>query len=204
MKKGHEIATIDVALVTVKPNATGDTEQDAGITEIALDTANSIQVTVNSETTDAIKLIIKGKLKAQKGEETTITGNNIVFTDNVFNPELVLILQGGTIDTDTDGKFKKYTPPAAGEVSKQKPFELNVYSAIYGADALIKGYEKITYPNCLGQPIAFSSEDGTFRAQEYTINSAPDVGEPPYVLEIVKDLPVIDADQAVAQTLSLD
>lgn len=195
MKKGHEIATIDVELVTVQPNGSEE--------EIGLDTANSIQVTVNSETTDAVKLIIKDKLKAQKGEKITITGNNIVITDNVFNPELVQILQGGTIETDTDGKFKKYTPPAAGAAAQQQPFTLNAYTAIYGADALIKGYEKISYPNCLGQPIAFSSEDGTFRAPEYTINSAPDVGDPPYVLEIVKDLPAVDPDMSVVETLSL-
>lgn len=199
MKKGHEIATIDVVLVTVQPVGDDGTPGE----ELGLDTANSLQVTVNSETTDAVKLIIKNKLKAQKGEEVTITGNNIVITDNVFNPELVTILQGGEIVTDTDGKFQKYIPPAAGAAAEQQPFILNAYTAIYGADALVKGYEKISYPNCLGQPIAFSSEDGTFRAPEYTINSAPNVGEPPYVLEIVKKLPEVTPDEPMETMLSL-
>lgn len=197
INRGTELATIDVALVTVKTNDSED--------ELALDTANQVQVTVNSETTDAIKLIIKGKLKAQKGEQITVTGNNIVLSDNVFNPELVKILQGGTIEYAEDGKtFKKYTPPAAGSDVNSKPFTLNVYSAIYNAAALIIGYEKISYPNCQGQPIALSSEDGVFRVAEYTINSAPDTGEPPYVLEIVKTLPQVTEQVSMASTLALD
>lgn len=196
INRGTELATIDVALVTVKTN---DSEN-----ELALDTANQIQVTVNSETTDAVKLIIKGKLKAQKGEQTTVTGNNIVLSDNVFNPELVKILQGGTVEYNEDGSFKKYTPPAAGSDVNSKPFTLNAYSAIYNAAALVVGYEKITYPNCQGQPVALSSQDGTFRVTEYTINSAPDTGEPPYELEVVKSLPEISEQVSMARMLALD
>ena len=194
MKRGTEIATIDVVLVTVKPNGTED--------EIALDTANSVQVTVNSETTDAVKLIIKGTLKAQKGEDITITGNNIVITDNVFNPELVKILQGGDIEYDEQGKFKSYTPPVAGSASDSTPFELCCYSAIYNAAALIEGYEKITYPNCQGQPVALSSEDGTFRAPEYTINSAPEIGQPPYKLETIGELPDVEMATSAINMIS--
>jgi hypothetical protein len=196
IQRGTEIATIDVSLVTVQTN---DSE-----VEIALDTANSIAVTVNSETTDAVKLIIKGKLKAQKGEQVTVTGNNIVLTDNVFNPEMVQILQGGIVEYDDTGAFKSYTPPNAGEDADITPFTLNAYSAIYGADALIKGYEKISYPNCQGQPIALSSEDGAFRAPEYTINSAPDVGQPPYKLEIVAELPSVTDSISQGDQISTD
>lgn len=191
IERGTEIATIDVVLVTVQPEVDGEPSEK----ELALDTANKITVTVNQETTDPVKLIIKGTLKAQKPGEVTVTGNNIVLTDNVFNPELVKILQGGTIEYDTEdtSKFKKYTPPAAGTIANSDVFKLSAYSAIYGADALIKGYEKITYPNCQGQPIALNSEDGVFRVAEYTINSAPDIGEPPYTLEIVSNLPQVAA-----------
>ena len=88
MKKGNEIPTIDVALVTI---------QVSGGDEIALDTASKIAVSVQSETEDSVKLVVKGKLIAQKPSVTTITGNTITLTDNVFNPEMVKILQGGTV-----------------------------------------------------------------------------------------------------------
>jgi para-nitrobenzyl esterase len=47
-------------------------------------------------------------------------------------------------------------------------------------------------PNCQGQPVALSSEDGVFRAPEYTITSAPDKGQAPYEIAYVKELPDVD------------
>ncbi len=186
--KGNEIATIDVVLVTVKTY-----EESAD--EIILDTANQIAVTVGTETVDRIALIVKGRLIAQKPQQTTVTGNTIVLTDNVFNDQLVMMLQGGKIETNEDGKtFKKYTPPVVGSKEKGKIFMLSAYSAIYNAAGVLTGYEKITYPNCQGVPVAFSSEDGAFRAPEYTINSAPAEGEAPYTIEIVDSLPEVSAE----------
>ena len=68
---------------------------------------------------------------------------------------------------------------------------MNAYTAQYDASGQIVKYEKITYPNCQGVPLAFGSEDGVFRAPEYTINSAPRNGEPPYQLTYVKQLPIL-------------
>lgn len=187
VKKGTEIATIDVALVSVQ-------SYDSGADEIILDTANHIQVEVQTETEDAVKLIVKGRLIAQKGETVTITGNQITLTDNVFNSELVKLLQGGTIKTDPQtGDFVGYTPPVVGDTTEQKTFMLKAYSSIYNAAGVLTGYERITYPNCKGTPIAFSSEDGTFRASDYVINSAPAEGEAPYDMDIigVNELPVV-------------
>lgn len=197
--RGNEIPTIDVALVTITKPVSGSGTPD----EIALDTASKIQVSVQSETEDAVKLIVKGRLIAQKRERVTITGNTIVLTDNVFNPEMVKILQGGTVkywtseahttegDTDTGNGVSSYTPPVAGSTDEVPAFTLYAYSAIYNAAGLITGYEKITYPNCKGVPIALNSEDNVFRAPEYTINSAPDIGQAPYVINYVSSLPSV-------------
>lgn len=179
-----EIATIDVCLVTIE---TSDGE-------FGFDTANSIAVTPQVEEEDAIKLVVKGILRAQKPKTSTLTGNEITLTDNVFNPELVLVLQGGTIkyDPSETTKIVGYTPPVAGSPDKGKIFKLNAYSAQYDASGQIVQYEKITYPNCQGVPVAFSSEDGAFRAPEYTINSAPKTGEAPYEINYVSVLPVLE------------
>lgn len=185
MKKGTEIPTIDVVLVTVST-------YDEGI-ELALDTANQIQVTVATETTEKVTLIVKGKLIAQKPQQTTVTGNTIVLTDNVFNPELVKILQGGEIKYDSSDTRKVigYKPPVVGSKESGEIFKLCAYSAIYNEAGIIEGYEKITYPNCQGVPVAFNAQDGTFRAPEYTINSAPNNGESPYEIDFVDVLPVV-------------
>lgn len=195
-KQGHEIPTIDIVLFTVTPASSG--------IEIGLQTASKLAVNPQTETQDAVKLVVKGALLAQKPAETTITGNTLVLTDNVFIPELVKILQGGTIKYWTDeGKttegnedkgfgVARYTPPVAGSREKGEVFVSKAYSAIYNAAGVVTGYECISYPNCQGIPVSFSSEDGVFRAPEYTINSAPDKGQAPYEITYLKELPTLD------------
>lgn len=180
-KSRAEIPTIDVNLVTIQ------IDDD----EFGFDTANSISVEPQIEEEDAVRLVVKGILRAQKQGTSTLTGNQITLTDNVFNPELVLALQGGEIKYDEVEKTKVtgYKPPAAGSLANTEAFTLNAYSAQYNAAGQIVNYEKISYPNCVGTPVAFSSEDGTFRAPEYTINSAPDTGQPPYEITYVDALP---------------
>lgn len=187
IKKGHEIPTIDVVLVTIQPSGGSD--------EIGLDTASKIEVSPQIETNDAIKLIVKGRLIAQKPVQNILTGNTITLTDNVFNPEQVKIFQGGTIkywgeedhqtkvDTDAGFGIASYTPPISSSGLKGAPFTLKAYSAIYDSAGLITGYERISYPNCQGVPISLSAEDDVFRVSEYTINSAPKETEPPYVID---------------------
>lgn len=191
-KAKAEIATIDCALVTI---TVGEGEDEK---EFGFDTSNSVSVEPQLEEEEAVRLVVKGILRAQKPRTTTITGNQITLTDNVFNPELVQVLQGGTIEWDQNtGKLKRYIPPVAGSDQKGQTFKLNVYSAHYDAAGLIVDYEKITYPNCKGQPVAFSSEDNTFRAPEYTIDSAPKQGEAPYVIEYVDKLPDLEDENPV-------
>lgn len=188
----NEIPTIDTSLCTV--------ETRQGI-EFGFDTANQVEVEVQTEEQDAIKLIVKGKLRSQKPKEVTITGHELTVHDNLFNPQLVLVLQGGIIwywedeehtsmvEEETSYGVAKYIPPIAGSDDGGEIFTFNVYSAIYTAAGIIKGYEKTMYPNCQGVPVAFSTEDGVFRAPEYTINSAPDEGEAPYTMTWVDTLP---------------
>lgn len=178
-----EIATIDCELVTIQ----------VGTDEFGFDTANQIEVEPQVEEEDAVKLVVKGRLRAQKKAIRTVTGNQITLHDNVFNPELVLILQGGTIlyDSVDTSKIIGYNPPAAGSSDKGSSFTLNAYSAQYNAAGQIVQYEKISYPNCTGQPVAFGAEDGAFRAPEYTIDSAPNTGEYPYQISYVDALPTL-------------
>lgn len=181
-KSKAEIATIDVSLVTI--------ETSSG--EFGFDTASKIEIEAQVDEGEAVTLVVKGRLRAQKPAQSTITGNSITLTDNVFNPELVKVLQGGEIVWESDNKnLKKYTPPVAGSADKGEIFKLHAYSAQYDAAGTIVKYEKITYPNCQGQPVVLNSEDGVFRAPEYVIMSAPKTGEAPYTIEYVETLPAL-------------
>lgn len=203
-KSRNEIPTIDCELITIETVVTPASGNDPAVTrEFGFTTANKLGVEPQIETTDAVKLMIKGKLKAQKKEESTITGHQLTLTDNVFNPELVKILQGGTVkywtsdahttssETPSAYGVSQYTPPIVGSNDNGEVFKLNAYSAQYNAAGQIVNYEKIAYPNCTGVPIAFGAEDGVFRAPEYTINSAPDNGEAPYDITYVDALPTL-------------
>lgn len=197
IKRGTEIPTIDVALVTIEAG-TGENKK-----EIALDTASKIEVEPQIEESDAVKLIVKGVLKAQKPQVSTLTGNEITLTDNVFTPELVQILQGGIIYywTDENHSAKQttqtaygiagYTPPLPSSKNKGELFILNAYSVQYDASGQIVQYEKISYPNCRGTVTGFGSEDDVFRAPEYVITSAPKEDEPPYTIEYLDEIPEI-------------
>lgn len=190
-KKPTEIATIDVAMVTIQKYAENGIDLTGDV--LCVTTDSKIDVEVQTEVQEAVKLVIKNVLKAQKKKKVTITGNKITLTDNVFLPELVQILQGGTIKY-SDGDPKKvigYTPPVVGSSDTGSKFQLCAYSAQYNAAGDIVQYEKITYPNCTGNPVAFNSEDGVFRAPEYEIDSAPNSGEAPYDIDYVAALPVV-------------
>lgn len=198
VKRATAIATIDVELVTVKP------ESDPEADEIALDTASQIDVEPQIEESESVKLIIKNKLKAQKPTKSVLTSNQITLKDNVFTPELVKILQGGDIyywedaektsqtTTVTEFGIAGYEPPAVGSSDSGEPFTLCAYSAQYDASGRIVKYEKIEYPHCQGTPVAFGSEDDVFRSPEYTINSAASEGEKPYRLSYLDKPPIVE------------
>lgn len=191
-KSKAEIATIDCNLITIELKDSR---------EFGFDTANKIEVEPQIEEEDSVKLVVKGILRAQKPKISTITGHELTLTDNVFNPELVLVLQGGEIvyDPENPDEIVGYNPPVAGSKDKGEVFTVNAYTAQYDASGQIVKYEKISYPNCQGVPVAFNSEDGAFRAPEYTINSAPKTGEPPYRLTYVKSLPILVDEYSLIQ-----
>lgn len=190
-KKVTEIATIDVAMVTIQEYGEDGKTPEGDI--LCVTTDSKIEVEIQTETEEAVKLIIKGVLKAQKKKKVTVTGNTIKLTDNVFIPEVVKILQGGTIkySSGEPTKITGYTPPVSGSTDTGKKFQLCAYSAQYNSAGDIVQYEKITYPNCTGTPVAFGAEDGTFRAPEYEIDSAPNTGEAPYDIDYVSELPQV-------------
>lgn len=197
VKRGTEVAMIDCALVVIKTKG-------VNAKSIGLDTASQVEVAIATETTDAIKLIIKGKLKAQKKATTTVVGNTLTLTDNVLNFELAKILQGGTIKywtsdehtaTSTESTsfgIAGYEPPVVGSDDKGETFDMELYSSVYDTAGDIVQYEKITYPNCTGQPFGVGAQDDTFYVGSITIDSAPAKGQAPYSIDTVFALPKVE------------
>lgn len=188
-RKSHaEIATIDCCLVTVQTYNGSELSDEFGF-----DTANQVEVEPQTEEQDAVRLVVKGILRAQKKKKVILVGNQITLHDNVFNPDLAVVLQGGAATYDaTTHKLTGYTPPASDSGESGETFVLNVYSAQYDTSGNIIQYEKISYPNCTGQPVSFSAEDDAFRAPEYVIDSAPSANGAPYEITYVTTLPTLN------------
>lgn len=188
-KQATEIPIIDVNMITVTPQNSD--------TEYLLDTASQITITPEIEETEATKLVVKGVLKAQKPAVSTLTGTTITLTDNVFTPELALILQGGEIiydNAENPTEIVGYKPPQAGSKDKGQVFTLSAYATQYDASGQIVRYEKTEFPNCQGTPVPLTKTDDEFSTYEYTINSAPKTGEEPYIVTYLDELPVVGED----------
>ena len=194
IRKPEEVATIDAALIVLTPES-GDGDA------IGITTNTEVATEVQTETTDANKLIIKGELKAQKKEKKTLTGIQLTLTDNMTVLDLAKAVQGGTILRDEQGKILKYTPPIVGEEENQEKYTVDVYSACMDSSGEIVNYEKTTYKHCTGQPFAYNAKDDEWRSAQYVLVSLPRQGEPPYVLEYVDALPEVEDVAEIIPTL---
>lgn len=139
---------------------------------------------------EAKELIIKNQLIAKKETPDLMLGYDLTFKDNVMSPEVMQVVQGGTIEYDTEsGKFKKYEPPAIGTKPNLTSFDTIVYSEIVGDDGATGEYAKFTFPNCKGGNVPVNLKDGEYYSNEYKVKSRPAIGQKPYTLEIVDVLP---------------
>ena len=136
-------------------------------------------------------LKIKGVIYANRKAEDTVLGYDLTCNDNVMCPELLQVMQGGTIEYDVDGStFKKYIAPPVGQtLANKKIFITEVYSSEIGTDGDTGRFAKTTFINCTGSSVPISYKDGEYYSNEYTIKSRPPKGTEPYRLEIVDALP---------------
>lgn len=134
-------------------------------------------------------LKIKGKLYANRAAEDTVLGHDLTFKDNVMCPELLSLMQGGTLTTGSGGAFEKYEPPKIGTTATKKTFTTNIYTAEVSTDGDTGNYIKISYPGCKGSSVPMSFKDGEYYSNEYTVKSRPAKGTAPYSVTIVAALP---------------
>ncbi len=177
-----EKALIGVALVVL-------TDSDGKKYSFTTSTKASAKVVI--EEGKKIELTIKGVLKAQRKFDSTIKGVDLEFSDNMFLPEVVALLQGGVIEKDEDGEFLSYKPPTAGSTPELKSFSVDIYSEETDTSGVVLGYVKLSMPNGKGEPVELGFEDDKFYSAKYIIKTAPDKGQAPYIIEMVKSLPEI-------------
>lgn len=176
------IATIDAVMVVVKTRETSPKT-------LAFNSSQKVGIETQIETHEAIKLVVKNSLKAQKPEQNILTGHIITITDQLTQYELLPLFNGGSVKTDPkSGAVTGYTAPKVGEEVKRVKCDVTVYTARMSGSTILN-YEATTYPNCEGQPYGLSAEDDNFRNTELKLISTPGDGEAAYTMEVVDALP---------------
>lgn len=156
------------------------------------ETASKISSTLSINEGQETVLRYKDTIAATNRTEDIAYGIELGLTDNVLQPEVLALIDGGTITTDsTSKKVTKYTAPIVGKPVVRKKFDLSIYSEEKDVDNNPVGYAKFTYLNCKGKPVNYNLEDGVFMAPEMTIISRPPSGSSPYEIEFLDELPEV-------------
>lgn len=156
---------------TQKPPTTGGTK-------INVQTAETAEMeAVLSEGTEDLKRNDE-KILAIVRTPDLLYGYNLTFTDNTFDPEIMALIEGGTL-TKTSDTISGYRSPLLSEgATKMLPFRMTLYVANYEGDS-IKNYVKVTLNNCTGSAPGMSlgkefyAPELTIKAREATKASLP-------------------------------
>lgn len=134
---------------------------------------------------------VRDRLIARNRTEDIVTGYEVDFKNNTLSPELLALIDGGTLEYDaveTD-KLISYNAPAAGTVVSRKLFTLNIYTEEKDTDGSTLEYVKFTFKHCKGKPVDFKFKDGDFFVPEMKAESAPKKDESPVAIEFLDALP---------------
>ena len=136
-------------------------------------------------------LRVKNELLATNRFEDIQYGSDINLTQVTFVPEILAIVDGGTVTRESGetGKITKYQGPIAGAPVNRKLFKLKLYVEQKDVSGETQQYVCFTFESCKGKPAAFTFKDGEFITPQYTIVSRIPTGSSPYTMEYMKTLP---------------
>lgn len=133
-------------------------------------------------------LRVKNKIMATNRTEDLQYGSDVNMTQVVMVPEVLEIVDGGTLTKDAD-KVTGYQPPVVGAPVNRIPFKLKVYTEEKDGDGSTLGYQCFEFLGCKGKPVTFNFKDGEFMAPQYTISSRVKLNTAPYNLTFIDTLP---------------
>lgn len=168
------------------------TEEDSAKT-YRFDTASeATYAPVVSQGNETI-LRIKNTILATDKTEEIQYGSDINLSQVVMVPEVLAIVDGGTLVTTGESETLKvtgYNPPSVGTVVNRVKFTTKIYTEEKDADGETLGYQCFAFKGCKGKPVSFNFKDGEFMAPQYTISSRVKKGTAPYNLTFLEELPV--------------
>jgi hypothetical protein len=138
-------------------------------------------------------LRVKNQILAIDRTEDIVVGYDLTFKDNTLIPELLALIDGGTLtydDVETD-KVVKYEGPESGKTVSRTKFTLNVYTEEKDESGDTVKYAKFIFKHCKGKPVEFTLKDGEFYVPELKAESRSKSGEKPVTIEFLDTLPAI-------------
>lgn len=170
---------------------------------------NIVKVVIDTETSGK-RYVIKTADEAtysavvSEGEETLLRKKNTIYAtnktediqygcditlkDGVFTPEVLCVVDGGTLkkeDSQNPNRVTGYAPPVVGGVVNRELFTMSIYTDEKDQAGESIGYGKFVFPKCKGKPASFNFKDGEFMAPEYTITSRPPKNTAPYDVQFL-------------------
>lgn len=123
--------------------------------------------------------------------EDITKGYDLKLEDPRLIPEILALIDGGTLATtgESDAKKTTYSAPAAGKPVTRKKFDFYLYTSDRDTDADVIKYNEWKFPKCKGAPISGSMTQGDFSKMEYNLKSRPAMGESPLTIAEVDALP---------------
>ena len=182
MPKLQDKAICNIELVEII--TTGDSSK-----KYYFDTANEATYAPDISDGQENILRVKNRVVATNKYDDIQYGSTLTFKDTSFLPEVLCVVDGGSIVTGEENKVKSYSAPVTGKTVNRVRFTTNIYTAEKDVEGTILKYAKFSFPSCIGKPANFSFKDGEFMSPEYTILSRPKSGTAPYSIEFVDALP---------------
>lgn len=168
-----------------------ETEEETPEQYRLTDVASEAEVTAFISEGEEKELRVKNNIKAQNNTEDIVKGYDIRLVSATMVPEILALVDGGTIkydDTDPN-KIVGYDAPVVGETVKRTPFTAKIYTAEKDVDGSDVSYVCFNYLHCKGTPVNYSLVDGEFFAPELTFKSRPKMGEGPVNIDFLDELP---------------
>ena len=159
--------------------------------QFTVDTAETAELeAVTSEGTEDIKRN-DTRILAIVRTPDLLYGYDLTFKDNTFDPEIMALIEGGTVRKTNDAISGYDSPMLVQGASNMKPFRLNIYVPNYVGDSIVN-YVKITLNNCTGSAPGLNIGK-EFYAPEFKIKAreATKAGLPVKSMDYVAELPAI-------------
>ena len=174
-------------IVRVEIETEEDTPKQYRLTDVASEATVTAFVSEGTEN----ELRVKNTIKAQNKTEDIVKGYDITLISATMIPEILALVDGGTLTYDSEDPTKviQYDAPVVGSSVNRTPFTVKIYTAEKDVNGDDKSYVCFSYKHCTGSPVNYSLQDGEFFAPELTFSSRPKMGESPVSIEFLDELP---------------